>query len=128
MIKTGHTGSNAADSVAANSKTLECWSRDPQAQALRVEISDGQCFIFPYTHFVFASLERTEDRELLHISFTTHDVQIHGRRLSALLNALQKMSMDWIKPLPTRYEKLAATDAVFVGKIDVEELGEEPTS
>ncbi len=40
----------------------------------------------------------------------------------ALLNAAQKMSIDWIKPLPVRYEKLVAGDAVFVGKIAVEEL------
>jgi hypothetical protein len=39
-----------------------------------------------------------------------------------LLNAVRKRSIDWIKPLPRRYEKLVATDAGFVGKIDVEEL------
>jgi hypothetical protein len=127
MIKASHTASDAADSIAANSKTLECWSRDPQAQALRVEIGGGSWFIFPYSHFAFASLERTEDRELLRISFTTHNVRIRGRGLMALLNAMQKMSIDWIKSLPNRYEKLAAADAVFIGNIDVQELREEIT-
>jgi hypothetical protein len=105
MIKAGHTGTNAHESVAPNLKTLECWSRDPQAQALRVELDGGQCFIFPYTHFVFASLGRAEDQDALRISFTTHDVRVRGRGLVALLNAVQKMSVDWIKPLPKRYEK-----------------------
>ena len=82
MIKASPIESSATESLAANSKTLECWSRDPQA--LRVELSDGQCFIFPYTHFVFASLERTEDREVLHISFTTMTFEFTGRRLLAV--------------------------------------------
>lgn len=125
MIKASHAESDAADSAAANLKSLECWSRDAQAQALRVELSDGPCFVFPYTHFVFASFERTEDQELLRISFTTHDVRIRGRGLLTLLSALQKMSMEWIKPLPNRYEKLAAADAVFISRIDVQELRED---
>jgi hypothetical protein len=41
-----------------------------------------------------------------------------------LLNAMQKMSIEWIR-LPKRFEMLATTDAVFVKKIDVEELREE---
>ncbi len=119
MIKAGHTGGNAADSVGTASKTLECWSRDPQAQALRIEVDESKYFIFPYTHFVFASLKRTGDEDELRISFTTHDVRVCGRGLMALLNAVQKMSIEWIKPLPKRYERLATADAVFVAKLDV---------
>lgn len=118
MIKTGHTGSNATESVAATSKT-DCWSRDAQAQALRIELDDGQYFIFPYAHFVFASLKRTGDEDELRISFTTHDVRVRGRGLMALLSAVQKMSIEWIKPLPKRYERLATADAVLVAKLDV---------
>jgi hypothetical protein len=62
------------------------------------------------------------NQDVLRISFTTHDVWIRGRSLRVLLNAVRKRSIDWIKPLPRRYEKLVATDAGFVGKIDVEEL------
>jgi hypothetical protein len=29
------------------------------------------------------------------------------------------MSLEWIKPLPKRYERLATADAVFVAKVDV---------
>jgi hypothetical protein len=128
MIKAGHTGGNAADPVGTISRTIECWSRDPQAQALRIELDDGKYFVFPYTHFVFACLERAEDQDALRISFTTHDVRVRGRGLMSLLSAAQKMSIDWIKPLPNRYEDLAAADAVFVVKIDVQELREESTS
>lgn len=125
MIKATHAESDAPDSVAASSKNLDCWGRDIQAQALRVEVGDGPCFIFPYTHFMFASLEPNEDQEILLISFTTHDVRVRGRGLRTLLNALQKTSVDWIKSLPNRYEKLAAGDAVFVARIDVQELRDE---
>jgi len=122
MIKAGHTGGNAMDSVEMSSKTLECWSRDAQAQALRVELGGGSWFIFSYSHFLFASLERSEDQDVLRISFMTHDVRVRGCGLMALLNAAQKMSIDWIKPLPSRYEKFVAAGVVFVEKIDVKEL------
>jgi hypothetical protein len=128
MIKASHAEKDADSVTSTNSRNLECWSRDAQAQALRVELGGGSCFIFPYSHFLFASLERAEDQDVLRISFTTHDVRVRGRGLMALLNAVQKMSIDWIRPLPRRYEKLAEADAVFVGKIDIEELREESTS
>jgi hypothetical protein len=128
MIKASHAEKGADSVTNTSSRNLECWSRDAQAQALRVELGGGSCFIFPYSHFLFASLERAEDRDALRISFTTHDVRVHGRGLMALLNGVQKMSIDWIRALPTRYERLAEGDAVFVAKIDVQELGEEPPS
>ena len=62
------------------------------------------------------------NQDVLRISFTTHDVRIRGRSLRLLLNAVRKRSIDWINPLLRRYEKLVATDAGFVGKIDVEGL------
>jgi hypothetical protein len=119
MIKASHAESDTDIDASTNSRNLECWSRDPQAQALRVELNGGSWFIFPYSHFVFASLKHTGDEDELRISFTTHDVQVCGRGLMALLNAVQKMSIEWIRPLPKRYERLATADAVFVAKVDV---------
>ena len=127
MIKASHA-ENGADIDASNvSRNLECWGREAQAQTLRVELDGGSCFIFPYSHFVFASLKDAGDENELQISFTTHDVQVRGRGLMALLNAVQKMSIEWIKPLPKRYERLATADAVFVAKLDVRESTEGST-
>jgi hypothetical protein len=128
MIKASHAEGDTDIDARTNSPNLDCWSRDPQSQALRVEVGGGSWFIFPYSHFLFASLERAEDQDVLWISFTTHDVRVRGRGLMALLNAAQKMSIDWIKPLPRRYEKLVMADAAFVEKIDVQEPREESTS
>jgi hypothetical protein len=119
MIKASHAESDSDINASTNSRNLDCWSRDPQAQALRVEVGSGSWFIFPYSHFLFASLERAEDQDVLRISFTTHDVQVCGRGLMALLNAVQKMSIEWIRPLPKRYERLARADEVFVAKLEV---------
>lgn len=119
MIKASHAESGTDIDASTISRNLECWSRDAQAQALRVELDGGSSFIFPYSHFVFASLKQIGDEDELRISFTTHDVRVCGRGLMALLNAVQKMSIEWIKPLPKRYERLATADAVFVAKLDV---------
>jgi hypothetical protein len=45
-----------------------------------------------------------------------------------VLVALQKLSVEWVSARPARYERLATTDAVFIEKIEVEELSEEPAS
>jgi len=124
MIKASHAENGTEIDAGKVSRNLECWSRDAQAQALRVELAGGACFIFPYSHFVFASLEHTGDEDELRIAFTTHDVRACGRGLIALLNAVQKMSIEWIKPLPKRYERLATADAVFVATIAVRDQGE----
>jgi hypothetical protein len=128
MIKATQPDGNAAEPSPIERANLECWNRDAQAQALRVEVSEEQCFVFPYSHFAWAGLSRDGKAEVLRVSFTTHDVHISGRNLRLVLVALQKLSVEWVSARPARYERLATTDAVFIEKIEVEELSEEPAS
>ena len=88
-------------------------------------MSDDNAFIFPYTHLTFAKMEREEERDVLTASFTSHDLRIVGKNLRELGIALQRLAVDWIKPAPPRYAALAPSDAVFIEKIEVKEVGEE---
>ncbi len=104
---------------------MESWAKDAQAQALRVELADESWFLFPYAHLVYASLQRIEAEEQLCISFTTHEIHARGRNLRALALAIQKLSVDWIRELPPRYEGLAVPDGAFIGRIEIKDSAAE---
>jgi hypothetical protein len=125
MIKASHSDTPSADSADTAGRNMESWAKDAQAHSLRVELSDESCFLLPYAHLRFASLQREEASELLHISFTSHEIHVRGRNLRALALAVQKLSVDWIRELPPRYEGLAVPDGAFIAKIEIQEAAEE---
>ena len=125
MIKASHSDTPPADSADGAGRNMESWAKDAQAQALRVELADEGCFLFPYAHLRYASLQSEGGEELLRISFTSHEIHVRGRNLRALALALQKLSADWIRELPPRYEGLAVPDGAFIAKIEVKETAEE---
>jgi len=128
MIKATQNEARPPDSADNEKKQLVCWNKDAQAQSLRVELSGDRFFVFPYTHLTFAKMEREEDREVLAVSFTTHDLRIVGRNLRELGIALQKLAVDWIKEAPDRYAVLASKEAVFIESIEVKEVAEQALS
>ena len=124
MIKSTPSETRPPENATDDKKLLVCWNKDAQAQCLRVELSDDNAFIFPYTHLTFASMEREEGRDVLIASFTSHDLRIVGKNLRELAIALQRLAVDWLKPAPPRYAALASSEAVFIEKIEVEEVSE----
>ncbi len=102
-----------------------CWERDPNAQALRVELADGTHFIFPYAHLSFARLASNEKKETLVLTYSAHEVTIVGRKLRELTLAVQKLSADWIRELPKRYGQLLEDDSAQIETINVKELAGE---
>ena len=124
MIKSSPSETRPPESAADDKKLLVCWNKDAQAQCLRVELSDDNAFIFPYTHLTFAKVEREGGRDVLTASFTSHDLRIVGKNLRELSIALQRLAVDWLKPAPPRDAALASSEAVFIEKIKVEEVSE----
>ena len=43
-----------------NIKPPECWSVDPHAHGLHVELSPSHSFFLPYEHFVYAEMKSQE--------------------------------------------------------------------
>ena len=128
MIKSTPSETRPPESTADDKKLLVCWSKDAQAQCLRVELSDDKAFIFPYTHLTFASMEREEGRDVLTASFTSHGLRVVGKNLRELAIALQRLAVDWIKPAPARYAVLASSEAVFIESIEVSKTEEHEVS
>jgi hypothetical protein len=100
------------------------WENNPQAQALRVDFQNGAFFVLPYSHFAFAHLQREGDNEILCVTFSSHEVRVHGRNLRELGLALQKLGVDWIREAPARYAGLVPRGCAFIERIEVADISE----
>ena len=100
-----------------------CWQREAPCPCLRIETSPRGSHVFPYQHFVSASLDQLEQAEELQLKFSSHDVELRGRNLRGLLLALQDFAVKWIRVMPPRYRELEIGDAGVVTDIRIEEKG-----
>src|SRR6266480_383794 len=87
-----------------------CWQRETPCACLRIETSDRAAQVFPYQHLVTASLDSGAETEILRLTFSTHDVEITGQNLRALLLAVQDFAVKWLRVMPERYQILAISD------------------
>ena len=98
-----------------------CWQREAPSACLRLEPAGGELHIFPFQHFVTASLVRSGDGETLRLVLSNHEIEIIGRNLRELLLALQDFAVKWVRTVPERYHTLAAGDAAMVSSIRITE-------
>ena len=98
-----------------------CWQREAPCACLRIETSDRAAQVFPYQHFVTASLDCGDETEILRLAFSTHDVEITGRNLRALLLAVQDFAVKWLHAVPQRYEALGNIEDGVITRIRIEE-------
>lgn len=98
-----------------------CWQREAPCACLRIEISAREAHVFPYHHLVMAALEHGEQTETLRLTFSSHDVEIAGRNLRALLLALQDFAVKWVRPMPERYHALEYNENGVVSSIRLQE-------
>jgi hypothetical protein len=101
-----------------------CWNREPQAQALRIELADGSSYVFPYARLAFLRFESGSDHDTLHVSLDTHEIQIVGENLRQLELALQKYSVDWVRTSPVRPGFQTGDDSASITSITVSEVQE----
>ena len=99
-----------------------CWQREAPCACLRIETSDRAAQVFPYQHLVTASLDCADEAEILRLTFSTHDVEITGQNLRALLLAVQDFAVKWLRPVPQRYEALGSSDDGVIPRIRIEEV------
>ena len=102
--------------------TPACWQREAPSPCLRIETSPNESHVFPYQHLITASLTSAEQIETLRLSFSSHDVELQGRNLRALLLALQEFAVKWIRTMPERYHALETGENGVVLSIRVHEV------
>ena len=126
MIKTGQSESKVTEPTGGK-RNVGCWKEDPQAQALRVELLNGNFFIFPFSHLLSAEFTREDDGDLLNLAFSTHEVKVRGRHLRDVALALQKLAVEWIKEIAPKYAKLADLNAAVILSIEVSAIADSPS-
>lgn len=105
-----------------SAKSPECYTTDPQARCLRVEISPRQIFLLPLDQFAFAELTTDGKEQLLHLSFATHEIMVHGLALRRIETALHKLELSFLTPLPPKYHPLVADGQPKIREIVVTEI------
>jgi hypothetical protein len=98
-----------------------CWQREAPCAFLRIETSSHDSYLFPYQHFVTASLSQSDQAETLRLKFSLHDVEIEGRNLRGLLLAVQDFAVKWVRVMPERYHLLEAGENGVISRILIQE-------
>jgi hypothetical protein len=105
-----------------NTKSLECYTTEPQASCLRVEISTGRIFLLPLDQFSYAEFDTDGKEQLLHLSFATHEIMVRGHSLRRIETALHRLELSFITTLPAKYHSLVADGQPRIREIVVTEI------
>jgi hypothetical protein len=101
-----------------DTKPPECFSTDPRARGLRVELSPQHSVVLPYEHFVYSELKAEKESDTLKLMFVTHEVVVSGYLLRRVENGIQTRELAWIAARPERY-RTQANEKAFIFRISV---------
>jgi len=91
-----------------STKSPECFTTEPQAKCLRVEILPTRSLVLPLDQFVFAELVSEDKEQKLRLVFATHEVLISGHVLRRIEAAIHRLELSGIIKLPEKYHTLVA--------------------
>ena len=105
-----------------NTKTPECWSSDPNAHGVKIELSSERSLLLPFDQFAFAELKNEGKRQHLRLIFATHEVSIHGNALRRIETTMQRMELSFLTALPSSQRSLIAEGQPVIHEIAVTEV------
>lgn len=89
-----------------NTKTPECWSNDPNAHGVKIELSAERSLLLPFDQFAFAELKTEAKEQHLRLVFATHEVSIRGNALRRIETTMQRMELSFLTALPSSQRSL----------------------
>ena len=104
-----------------SAKSPECYTTDPKAECLRVEVSPGHSFLLPHDEFAFAELKTEEKEQYLRLIFAEHEVLVRGYCLRRIETALQRMELSFLSALSTNQRSLVPDGQPVIVEIAVTE-------
>ncbi len=104
-----------------STKLPECFTTNPQARCLRVEISATRSVLLPFDQFAFAELISEDKEQKLRLVFATHEILISGHALRRIEAAMQVMELSFVMALPAKYQPLIAENQPRIREIVVKE-------
>src|SRR2546422_9825101 len=109
-----------------NTKTPECWASDPNARAVKVEVSPEQSLLLPFDQFAFAELKAEGKQQHLRLVFATHEVSVRGNSLRRVETAMQRKELSFVAALPRNHRSLVPEGQPAILEIvltEMEQLG-----
>src|SRR5438067_10093450 len=104
-----------------NTKSPECWASDPNARAVKIELSAEQSLLLPFDQFAFAELKAEGKQQHLRLVFATHEVSVRGNSLRRVETAMQRMELSLLTPLAGNQRSLVPDGQPVVSEIEVTE-------
>ena len=107
-----------------NTKTPECWSSDPNAHGVRIELLSEGSLLLPFDQFAFAELKSEGKKQHLRLVFATHEISIHGHALRRIETTMQRMELSFIAALPSSQRSLVPEGQPVIHEIAVTEVND----
>jgi hypothetical protein len=108
-----------------STKTPECWASDPNARAVKIEVSAEQSLLLPFDQFAFAELKNEGKEQRLRLVFSTHEVTLRGHALRRIETAMQRMELAYLGTLPGNQRSLLAEGQPVILEITTKEASDE---
>jgi hypothetical protein len=112
-----------------STKTLECWASDPNARAVKIELSAEQSLLLPFDQFAFSELKSDGKEQQLRLVFATHEITLRGHSLRRIETAMQRMELSLLAALPGKQRSLVPDGQPVIAEIgvaDTRALDKEP--
>src|SRR5882762_8730322 len=100
----------------------ECWSSDPNAHGVKIELSAERSLLLPFDQFAFAELKAEGKQQHLRLVFATHEVLIHENALRQIETTMQRMELSFLAALPSSQRNLIAEGQPVIVEIAVTEV------
>jgi hypothetical protein len=104
-----------------STRTPECWASDPNARAVRIELSAEQTLLLPFDQFAYAELKSDGKEQTLRLTFATHEILLRGNSLRRIETAVQRMELSYLAALPTNQRSLVPDGQPLITEIVVAE-------
>ena len=105
-----------------STKSPECWASDPNARAVKIEVSAEQSLLLPFDQFAFAELTSERKEQRLRLVFATHEVTLRGHSLRRIETTMQRMELSSLMALPVSHRSLIPTGQPVITEIQVNEV------
>ncbi|MCI0748456.1 MAG: hypothetical protein L0Y58_23870 [Verrucomicrobia subdivision 3 bacterium] len=107
-----------------STKTPECWASDPNARAVKIELSGEQSLLLPFDQFAFSELKSEGKEQQLRLVFATHEVSIRGHCLRRIETAMQRAELSLLTTLPRNQRSLVTEGRPVILEIIAKEAND----
>ncbi|MCI0535853.1 MAG: hypothetical protein L0Z50_11570 [Verrucomicrobiales bacterium] len=104
-----------------STKAPECWASNPNARAVKVELSAEQSLLLPFDQFAFSELKSEGKEQNLRLVFATHEVTLRGHSLRRIETTIQRMELSFLAALPSSQRSLIPEGQPVIVEIVVNE-------